>query len=168
MYNSEHQVVFYLICRLLSECVVICFWCLRLYRLNFFFDCPLVQELFPGKVGLTFEFCFCFSVQKNTQYVLAFDAFVIVICLASLILCTRSIFLALSLRKVSVCSNFPPPLLASILSVSNSRPWCWVILPFLGPSTKCAPLSDCPLEGVHQPEVCRVSKSSHLTSGGIR
>ncbi|KAM5323316.1 mucolipin-2 isoform 1-T2 [Glossophaga mutica] len=39
------------------------------------------------------------SVQKNTQYVLAFDAFVIVICLASLILCTRSIFLALSLRK---------------------------------------------------------------------
>ncbi|XP_039694646.1 mucolipin-2 isoform X1 [Pteropus medius] len=39
------------------------------------------------------------SVQKNTQYVLVFDAFVIVICLASLILCTRSIVLALSLRK---------------------------------------------------------------------
>ncbi|KAM7100069.1 mucolipin-2 isoform 2-T5 [Molossus nigricans] len=39
------------------------------------------------------------SVQKNTQYVLAFDAFVIVICLASLILCTRSIVLALRLRK---------------------------------------------------------------------
>ncbi|XP_019269548.2 mucolipin-2 isoform X3 [Panthera pardus] len=39
------------------------------------------------------------SIQKNTQYVLAFDAFVIVICLASLILCTRSIVLALRLRK---------------------------------------------------------------------
>nr|XP_019565759.1 PREDICTED: mucolipin-2 isoform X2 [Rhinolophus sinicus] len=39
------------------------------------------------------------SVQKNTQYVLVFDAFVIVICSASLILCTRSIVLALSLRK---------------------------------------------------------------------
>ncbi|XP_016001538.2 mucolipin-2 isoform X2 [Rousettus aegyptiacus] len=39
------------------------------------------------------------SVQKNTQYVLVFDAFVILICLASLILCTRSIVLALSLRK---------------------------------------------------------------------
>ncbi|KAM8788060.1 mucolipin-2 [Rhynchonycteris naso] len=39
------------------------------------------------------------SVQKSTQYVLVFDAFVIVICLASLILCTRSIVLALSLRK---------------------------------------------------------------------
>ncbi|XP_032350586.1 mucolipin-2 isoform X1 [Camelus ferus] len=39
------------------------------------------------------------SIQKNTQYVLVFDAFVIVICLASLILCTRSIVLALRLRK---------------------------------------------------------------------
>ncbi|XP_032157852.1 mucolipin-2 isoform X2 [Mustela erminea] len=39
------------------------------------------------------------SIQKNTQYVLVFDAFVIVICLASLILCTRSIVLAFRLRK---------------------------------------------------------------------
>uniref|UniRef100_A0A8C9PAI5 Mucolipin 2 n=1 Tax=Spermophilus dauricus TaxID=99837 RepID=A0A8C9PAI5_SPEDA len=39
------------------------------------------------------------SIQKNTQYVLVFDAFVIVICLASLILCTRSVVLALRLRK---------------------------------------------------------------------
>uniref|UniRef100_H0V8I0 Mucolipin TRP cation channel 2 n=3 Tax=Cavia porcellus TaxID=10141 RepID=H0V8I0_CAVPO len=39
------------------------------------------------------------STQKNTQYVLVFDAFVIVICLASLVLCTRSIVLALRLRK---------------------------------------------------------------------
>ncbi|XP_008536398.1 mucolipin-2 isoform X1 [Equus przewalskii] len=39
------------------------------------------------------------SIQKNTQYILVFDAFVIVICLASLILCTRSIVLALKLRK---------------------------------------------------------------------
>uniref|UniRef100_H0WWW9 Mucolipin TRP cation channel 2 n=1 Tax=Otolemur garnettii TaxID=30611 RepID=H0WWW9_OTOGA len=39
------------------------------------------------------------STQKNTQYVLVFDAFVIVICLASLTLCTRSIVLALRLRK---------------------------------------------------------------------
>ncbi|XP_075413878.1 mucolipin-2 isoform X2 [Tenrec ecaudatus] len=39
------------------------------------------------------------STQKNTQYVLVFDAFVILICLASLVLCTRSIILALRLRK---------------------------------------------------------------------
>ncbi|XP_021111100.1 mucolipin-2 isoform X2 [Heterocephalus glaber] len=39
------------------------------------------------------------STQKNTQYVLVFDAFVILICLASLVLCTRSIVLALRLRK---------------------------------------------------------------------
>nr|XP_040145126.1 mucolipin-2 [Ictidomys tridecemlineatus] len=39
------------------------------------------------------------SIQKNPQYVLVFDAFVIVICLASLILCTRSVVLALRLRK---------------------------------------------------------------------
>ncbi|XP_024623632.1 mucolipin-2 isoform X1 [Neophocaena asiaeorientalis asiaeorientalis] len=39
------------------------------------------------------------SIQRNTQYVLVFDAFVIVICLASLILCTRSIVLGLRLRK---------------------------------------------------------------------
>ncbi|XP_029416167.1 mucolipin-2 isoform X2 [Nannospalax galili] len=39
------------------------------------------------------------SIQKSTQYVLVFDAFVIVICLASLILCSRSVVLALRLRK---------------------------------------------------------------------
>lgn len=39
------------------------------------------------------------TIQKNTQYVLIFDAFVIAICLASLILCTRSIVLAVQLRK---------------------------------------------------------------------
>ncbi|ELW65378.1 Mucolipin-2 [Tupaia chinensis] len=39
------------------------------------------------------------STQKQTQYVLAFDAFVIVICLASLVLCSRSVVLALRLRK---------------------------------------------------------------------
>ncbi|XP_013370004.1 PREDICTED: mucolipin-2 isoform X4 [Chinchilla lanigera] len=39
------------------------------------------------------------STQKNTQYVLVFDAFVILVCLASLVLCTRSIVLALRLRK---------------------------------------------------------------------
>ncbi|XP_076431238.1 mucolipin-2 isoform X3 [Peromyscus maniculatus bairdii] len=41
----------------------------------------------------------CSAVQRSTPYVLVFDAFVIVICLASLILCTRSIVLALKLRK---------------------------------------------------------------------
>ncbi|KAK7814372.1 hypothetical protein U0070_027030 [Myodes glareolus] len=39
------------------------------------------------------------SIQRSTQYVLPFDVFVIMICLASLILCTRSIVLALRLRK---------------------------------------------------------------------
>ncbi|XP_053098769.1 mucolipin-2 isoform X2 [Hemicordylus capensis] len=39
------------------------------------------------------------SIQKNTQYILVFDGFVIVSCFASLILCTRSIILALKLQK---------------------------------------------------------------------
>ncbi|XP_033007574.1 mucolipin-2 isoform X2 [Lacerta agilis] len=39
------------------------------------------------------------SIQKNTQYLLVFDGAVIVICIASLILCTRSIVLALKLQK---------------------------------------------------------------------
>ncbi|KAM7317822.1 hypothetical protein ACRRTK_022559 [Alexandromys fortis] len=39
------------------------------------------------------------SIQRSTQYVLVFDVFVIMVCLASLILCTRSIVLALRLRK---------------------------------------------------------------------
>ncbi|KAL1772135.1 mucolipin-2 isoform X2 [Sigmodon hispidus] len=39
------------------------------------------------------------SIQRSTRYVLVFDVFVIMICLASLILCTRSIVLALRLRK---------------------------------------------------------------------
>ncbi|KAM6455294.1 mucolipin-2 isoform 2-T2 [Liasis olivaceus] len=38
-------------------------------------------------------------VQKNTQYILVFDGFVIMSCFASLILCTRSIILALKLQK---------------------------------------------------------------------
>ncbi|KAM3839645.1 mucolipin-2 isoform 2-T2 [Vipera latastei] len=38
-------------------------------------------------------------VQKNTQYILVFDGLVIVSCFASLILCTRSIILALKLQK---------------------------------------------------------------------
>ncbi|XP_060088115.1 mucolipin-2 isoform X2 [Heteronotia binoei] len=48
------------------------------------------------------------SIQKNTQYILVFDGFVIVSCFASLILCTRSIVLALKLQKnlasYDVCS----------------------------------------------------------------
>ncbi|XP_055979378.1 mucolipin-2 isoform X2 [Sorex fumeus] len=39
------------------------------------------------------------TIQKNTQYVLIFDALVIVTCSASLILCTRSIVLAVRLRR---------------------------------------------------------------------
>lgn len=110
---------------------MICFWCLNIYHLNFFSDYHSVWKLFPSNVNLISELYFCFSVQKNTQYVLVFDAFVIVICLASLILCTRSIVLALRLRKVSVCSNISPPYLASVLFVQTGEPWCWVILPFL-------------------------------------
>lgn len=96
-----------------------CSWCLRIHHLNFLLDCHLVWKSLPSEVCLTFEFCFCSSVQKNTEYVLVFDAFVIVICLASLILCTRSIVLALSLRRVSVCLDFLPPLLAAALSLSS-------------------------------------------------
>uniref|UniRef100_A0A8C5QUV3 Mucolipin TRP cation channel 2 n=1 Tax=Leptobrachium leishanense TaxID=445787 RepID=A0A8C5QUV3_9ANUR len=39
------------------------------------------------------------STQKNSHYVLAFDGFVILTCLTSLILCTRSIVLAVKLQK---------------------------------------------------------------------
>ncbi|XP_062973894.1 mucolipin-2 [Elgaria multicarinata webbii] len=39
------------------------------------------------------------SIQKNTQYTLVFDGFVIANCFASLILCTRSIILAVKLQK---------------------------------------------------------------------
>ncbi|XP_075615937.1 mucolipin-2 isoform X5 [Balearica regulorum gibbericeps] len=38
-------------------------------------------------------------LQKNTQYILVFDGFVILSCFVSLILCTRSIVLALRLQK---------------------------------------------------------------------
>ncbi|XP_029474144.1 mucolipin-2 isoform X2 [Rhinatrema bivittatum] len=39
------------------------------------------------------------STQKNTHYLLVFDGFVLLACLTSLILCTRSIILALKLQK---------------------------------------------------------------------
>ncbi|XP_030061464.1 mucolipin-2 isoform X2 [Microcaecilia unicolor] len=39
------------------------------------------------------------STQKNTHYILVFDGFVLLTCFTSLILCTRSIILALKLQK---------------------------------------------------------------------
>ncbi|XP_063795016.1 mucolipin-2 isoform X2 [Pseudophryne corroboree] len=39
------------------------------------------------------------SIQKNTHYTLVFDGFVILVCLTSLILCTRSIVLAVRLQR---------------------------------------------------------------------
>ncbi|XP_018417359.1 PREDICTED: mucolipin-2 [Nanorana parkeri] len=39
------------------------------------------------------------SIQKNTHYILVFDGFVILTCLTSLILCTRSIVLAIRLQR---------------------------------------------------------------------
>lgn len=55
---------------------------------------------------------------------LLFDSFVIVICLASLILCTRSIVLALRLRKVCML-EFSSPLLTSTLSLFKQ--WALVL-----------------------------------------
>lgn len=45
--------------------------------------------------------CVCISAQKNTHYLLVFDAFVILMCLTSAVLCTRSIILAVRLLQVS-------------------------------------------------------------------
>ncbi|XP_060058244.1 mucolipin-2 isoform X2 [Erinaceus europaeus] len=61
-------------------------------KMKIYFDCE-------AKIEECKDLNISGSIQKNTQYVLIFDAFVIVICLASLILCTRSIVLALRLRK---------------------------------------------------------------------
>ncbi|EHB18033.1 Mucolipin-2 [Heterocephalus glaber] len=58
-----------------------------------------ISEAEKQKRGCGLNLLFGAASQKNTQYVLVFDAFVILICLASLVLCTRSIVLALRLRK---------------------------------------------------------------------
>lgn len=42
-------------------------------------------------------------VQKNTHYMMIFDGFVILTCLASLILCTRSVIKGIHLQRVSLC-----------------------------------------------------------------
>jgi len=44
----------------------------------------------------------CVSAQKSTHYLLIFDGFVIVICLSSAVLCTRSIILAVKLLQVNL------------------------------------------------------------------
>lgn len=44
---------------------------------------------------------FCVSAEKNTHYLLVFDSFVIIVCLTSSVLCTRSIILAIRLLQVS-------------------------------------------------------------------
>lgn len=43
----------------------------------------------------------CLPVQKNTHYMMIFDAFVILTCLASLVLCARSVIRGLQLQQVS-------------------------------------------------------------------
>ncbi|XP_078012678.1 mucolipin-2 isoform X3 [Phascolarctos cinereus] len=67
------------------------------------------------------------SSQKNTQYILMFDVFVIVGCFTSLILCTRSIVLALRLQK-----NLTSYDLCSIL-LGTSTLFAWVgVIRYLG------------------------------------
>uniref|UniRef100_A0A8C9NJL5 Mucolipin TRP cation channel 3 n=1 Tax=Serinus canaria TaxID=9135 RepID=A0A8C9NJL5_SERCA len=63
------------------------------------------------------------SIQKNTHYMMIFDAFVILTCLTSLILCTRSvikgIWLQRSLTSYDVCSI--------LLGISTMLVWLGVI-----------------------------------------
>lgn len=74
------------------------------FSLTFPSDCHLLGNYSAQFAQGVLNICIlpCSAVQRSTPYVLVFDAFVIVICLASLILCTRSIVLALKLRKVSM------------------------------------------------------------------
>lgn len=55
--------------------------------------------------GLQMVCCCVFSAQKSTHYLLIFDGFVIVICLISAVLCTRSIILAVKLLQVNLPGN---------------------------------------------------------------
>lgn len=59
-------------------------------------------------------------LQKNTQYILVFDGFVILSCFASLILCTRSIVLALRLQKVSTVLIVSMLILSCLRLISSS------------------------------------------------
>lgn len=45
---------------------------------------------------------FVLAVQKNTHYMMIFDAFVILTCLTSLILCTRSVVKGIQLQRVGI------------------------------------------------------------------
>lgn len=47
-------------------------------------------------------YIFVLTVQKNTHYMMIFDAFVILTCLASLILCTRSVIKGIWLQRVGI------------------------------------------------------------------
>lgn len=47
-------------------------------------------------------YIFVLAVQKNTHYMMIFDAFVILTCLASLILCTRSVIKGIHLQRVGI------------------------------------------------------------------
>lgn len=49
----------------------------------------------------------CLPVQKNTHYMMIFDAFVILTCLASLVLCARSVIRGLQLQQVSPAPQDP-------------------------------------------------------------
>lgn len=63
------------------------------------------------EVALTILMSHCISrarsflpVQKNTHYMMIFDALVILICLASLILCLRSVVRGLQLQQVRLAA----------------------------------------------------------------
>lgn len=67
-------------------------------------------------------------LQKNSLYILVFDGFVILNCLASLILCSRSVVLALRLRQVSVVLIIPAFLfsLSCLLVLCSNVLWKWL------------------------------------------
>uniref|UniRef100_A0A8C1Z9X1 Mucolipin 2 n=1 Tax=Cyprinus carpio TaxID=7962 RepID=A0A8C1Z9X1_CYPCA len=83
---------------------------------SFFVKILFDNSCHSGKVKLTLDFEAVSSVcknwkisgtaQKSTHYLLIFDGFVIVVCLSSAVLCTRSIILAVRLLQVNQHSRF--------------------------------------------------------------
>ena len=80
-----------------------CYWGVSCKPVIISNECATISyEITPHPpFSLSFTHTHFFSAQKNTHYILVFDGFVILVCLTSAVLCTRSIVLAIRLLQVS-------------------------------------------------------------------
>lgn len=81
------------------------FFLIQLYKYSYHPDWIFTSVTINKNIYTLNMYIFVLAVQKNTHYMMIFDAFVILTCLASLILCTRSVIKGIWLQRVGIAPS---------------------------------------------------------------